>query len=201
MKLTEAKLKQMILESIKKDYSRFFKSGVPTPDEKLRSELGDETFDKIQAADPEQSEIFKQSYDPNYPRDIKQESFEDLLKPFGFKKVHSDLRSQMGVPKRIKAYDAYISDPNKTDRLYADYRILTDATHPDEPYISYRISLWSEREKENVWEVRSFKHKSNQFPNKIIDLEIESDEGDKAVESLIVLKEKEDILEALEELT
>ena len=199
MKLTEAKLKQMILEAIKN--KRFQDFGIPTPDEKLRSKLGDEMFDKIQSVNPEQSEIFKQSYDPNYPSMIKQESFEALLKPFGFKEVASRLRPQMGVPKRIKAYDAYISDPNEADRFYIDYRVLSDDLFPDEPYIRYRASLWSDREKDNVWEVaKVFGHRSIEFPYEIIDLEIESDEGDRAVESIILAKEKENILAALEEL-
>ena len=197
MKLTEAKLKQMILEAIKnKNFQDF---GIPTPDDKLRSELGDEMFDKIQAADPEQSQIFKQSFDANYPSRAKQKTFEDLLRPFGFKEVASKLVSQRGVPKRIKAYDAYISDPNDSDRLYVDYRVLSDDLFPDEPYIRYRVELWSEKEKDNVWEAApSFGHKSIEFPYKIIDLEIESDEGDRAVESIILAKEKAAILKALE---
>lgn len=83
MKLTEAKLKQMILEAIKNSKLQDF--GILTPDEKLRAELGDEMFDKIQALDPEQSAVFKQTFDPNYPEAIKQESIEDILKSYGFK--------------------------------------------------------------------------------------------------------------------
>jgi len=199
VKLTEAKLKQMILEAMKSKGLQDF--GIPTPDEKLRSKLGDEMFDKIQAADPEQSEIFKQSFDPNYPSRVKQETFEDLLKPFGFKEAASKLVSQSGVPKRIKAYDAYITDPNDSDRLYVDYRVLSDDLFPDEPYIRYRVALWSEKEKDNVWESpRGFGHRSIEFPHNIIDLEIESDEGDRAVESIILAKEKENILAAIKEL-
>ena len=82
MKLTEAKLKQMIMEALKNSSIRSF--GIPTPDEKLRADLGDDMFDKIQSVDPEQSEVFKQSLDPNYPSSIKQESFEDLLGPLGW---------------------------------------------------------------------------------------------------------------------
>ena len=82
MKLTEAKLKQMILEALKS--SKFQDFGISTPDEKLRSELGDEMFDKIQAADPEQAEIFKQSFDPDYPREINRESFISFMESHGF---------------------------------------------------------------------------------------------------------------------
>ena len=45
MNLTEAKLKQMILEALKNSSPRSF--GIPTPDEKLRSDLGGDLFDKI----------------------------------------------------------------------------------------------------------------------------------------------------------
>ena len=186
----------MILEAIKnKNFQDF---GIPTPDDKLRSELGDEMFDKIQAADPEQAEIFKQSFDPNYPRGIKQESFEDLLKPFGFKQVHSRLRSHLGDPKRTKTYDAYISNPDKADRFYIDYKVLKVHGRAS---IKYRASLWSEKLKDNVWEVKTrFGYESIRLPYKIIDLEIESDEGDRAVESIILAKEKAAILKALEKL-
>ena len=82
MKLTEAKLKQMILEAIKN--SKFQDFGIPTPDEKLRSDLGDSNFDKIQSLDPDQSLVMKQSFDDSYPSPIKQESIEDILKSYGF---------------------------------------------------------------------------------------------------------------------
>ena len=49
MKLTEAKLKQMILEAIKNKRMQDF--DIPTPDDKLKSDLGDQTFDKIQSLD------------------------------------------------------------------------------------------------------------------------------------------------------
>ena len=47
MKLTEAKLKQMISEALKS--SKFQDFDVLTPDEKLRSDLGDSNFEKIQS--------------------------------------------------------------------------------------------------------------------------------------------------------
>ena len=42
MKLTEAKLKQMILEALKS--SKFQDFVIPTPDEKLKADLGDEMY-------------------------------------------------------------------------------------------------------------------------------------------------------------
>lgn len=82
MKLTEAKLKQMILEALKKKGLQDF--GIPTPDEKLKADLGDEMYGKIQSLDKNQADMMKQSFDPDYPRDIKQESINDVLEPLGF---------------------------------------------------------------------------------------------------------------------
>ena len=77
MKLTEAKLKQMIFEAITKkpDATGSVDFVIPTPDEKLRADLGDETYGKIQSVDPEHADIMRQSFDPNYPRSIERESF------------------------------------------------------------------------------------------------------------------------------
>ena len=106
MKLTEAKLKQMILEAIKnKNFQDF---GISTPDEELRSKLGDEMFDKIQRLDPEQAGTMKQSFDPNYPRDIEQESFISFMESYGFKfdfePGYSDFHEYDGFHVLRKAY-------------------------------------------------------------------------------------------------
>tara|TARA_R100001509_G_scaffold160832_1_gene129128 strand:+ start:63 stop:674 length:612 start_codon:yes stop_codon:yes gene_type:complete len=203
MKLTEAKLKQMIVEAIKKkrDGTRFVDFGIPTPDEKLRAELGDETFDKIQSLDKNQADIMKQSFDPNYPRDIKQESFEELLKPFGFKKVYSELLpDHRSDPKRIKTYDAYISDPKslRADRFRIEYKVFKVYGRAS---IKYKASLWSEKSGNYILQLKTrFGYKSIDFSYKFFDHEIESDEGDRTVESIILAKEKENILAALEKL-
>ena len=89
MKLTEAKLKQMIIEALKSKNMQDF--GVPTPDEKLRSELGDETYGKIQSLDKEQADIMKQSFDSNYPRDLKQETIQSFMESYGYDLEIQDL--------------------------------------------------------------------------------------------------------------
>ena len=82
MELTEAKLKQMILEAFRTRYN--LDSGIPTPDEKLRSDLGDETYEKIQSLDKDQADIMKQSLDPNYPRESNRTGFDEFLEEYGF---------------------------------------------------------------------------------------------------------------------
>ena len=82
MKLTEAKLKQMIVEAIKD--RRFQDFGIPTPDEKLKADLGDEMYGKIQSLDKDQADLMKQSFDPDYPRDISKESFISFMESHGF---------------------------------------------------------------------------------------------------------------------
>ena len=110
MNLTEAKLKQMILEALKNSSPRSF--GIPTPDEKLRSDLGDEMFDKIQSLDPEQADIMKQSFDPNYPRDIEQKSLNAIFEELGFNFVEF----KYNAPTRHDRYNHrtwYKGSPNK----------------------------------------------------------------------------------------
>jgi len=83
MKLTEAKLKQMIVEAIKD--KRFQDFGVLTPDEKLKARLGDEKYAKIQSLDKDSADIIRQSFDPDYPREINRESFISFMESHGFK--------------------------------------------------------------------------------------------------------------------
>ena len=96
MKLTEAKLKQMILEALRKSYdgTPFVDFGIPTPDDELRAKLGDENFDKIQSLDKNQADMMKQAFDPNYPRDSKQETIEDFME-------------SIGLPLEFEEYDFY----------------------------------------------------------------------------------------------
>ena len=81
MKLTEAKLKEMILEALKDSSFRSF--GIPTPDEKLRSQIGDAKFDKLQslASNPDyadQASMLKQGLDDTYPSALEQEKINDI---------------------------------------------------------------------------------------------------------------------------
>ena len=88
MKLTEAKLKQMILEALKAKYDArdltWVDDNIPTPDQNLRAKLGDEKYEKIQSLDPDQALIMKQSLDDTYPHRIKQETIESFMKSHGF---------------------------------------------------------------------------------------------------------------------
>lgn len=88
MKLTEAKLKQMILEALRTKYDArnltWVDDNIPTPDQKLRAKLGDEKYEKIQSLDPEQALIMKQSLDDMYPHRNKQETIESFMESHGF---------------------------------------------------------------------------------------------------------------------
>ena len=194
MKLTEAKLKQMILEALKN--SKFQDFGIPTPDEKLRTDLGDEMFDKIQSVDPEQSEIFKQSFDPNYPSRVKQESFEELLTSFGFKSVVSKTITDRKNPIRVKAFDSFKFNPTFSDRFYVSYSFVVDDYFPINPqnFLEYRIELWDQSIKDNSFQRL---HKSIIVPD-MFEIDLTTEEGDQTAMSLILAKEKDAIVAALE---
>ena len=128
----------MILEAFKSTYHMDF--GIPTPDEKLRSELGDETYGKIQSLDKEQADIMKQSFDPNYPRDLKYETIQSFMESHGF-----DLEIQevepAGSPTDIFMNEIYIhSDSSRNSAFSIDYRIKTYASLPNKKYIYYNYS-------------------------------------------------------------
>jgi len=88
MKLTEKKLKQMIVEALRKKYDgrdlTWVDDNIPTPDEKLRAKLGDEKYKKIQSLDKNQALIMKQALDDTYPHRNKQETIESFMESHGF---------------------------------------------------------------------------------------------------------------------
>ena len=91
----------------------------------LKAKLGDEMFDKIQAQDPDQAEILKQSFDPNYPRNIKQESLDAILEPAGFKLEVFNYK----LPVLHKGYNSRTwskKDPVnfKSLEFYTEYNVL-----------------------------------------------------------------------------
>ena len=141
MILTEAKLKQMILEALKK--SSFQNFGIPTPDEKLKSKLGDENFDKIQSLDKNQADVMKQTFDPNYPRDLKKETIQSFMESLGY-----DLEIQeveyIGRPDDIFMNELYL--PDDTSKVFSiDYSIKTFDSLPNKKYIYFNYSYTNNR--------------------------------------------------------
>ena len=144
MKLTEAKLKQMILEALKKSSFRSF--GVPTPDEKLKSKLGDENFDKIQSLDKNQADVMKQTFDPDYPRALKRETIQSFMESLGY-----DLEIQeveyIGRPDDIYMNELYFdsSAPAASKIFSIDYSIKTFDSLPNKKYIYYNYNYTNNR--------------------------------------------------------
>ena len=124
MKLTETKLKQMIVEALKKKYdgTPFVDFGIPTADEKLRSKLGDETFDKIQSLDKEQADVMKQTFDPNYPRDLKYETIQSFMESNGFDLEMEEVEEY--GPVKLHKHEYYMN--HSTGETFSiDYSIKT----------------------------------------------------------------------------
>jgi len=149
MKLTEAKLKQMILEALKN--SRFQDFGIPTPDEKLRGQIGDANFDKIQslASNPDhadQASMLKQGLDDTYPSDLKQETIQSFMESNGF-----DLEIQeveyIGRPDDIFMNELYFdsSAPAASKIFSIDYSIKTFDSLPNKKYIYYNYNYTNNR--------------------------------------------------------
>ena len=91
MKLTEAKLKQMILEALRAKYDgtglTWVDDNIPDPDQKLRATLGDEKWNKIRSLEktnPDQALMIKQGIDDMYPRRTKLETIQSFMESHGF---------------------------------------------------------------------------------------------------------------------
>jgi len=214
MKLTEAKLKQMILEAIKNKRSQDF--GVPTPDEKLRSDLGDEMFDKIQGADPEQSEMFKQSFDPNYPREIPQESLDEFLAKHGFVPEPTYNRSpdsyyKVYKSKKYHPYKVYVYYIAEENPIYGE---LTDDDFMNSDFLP-KLSIVGRQPKKIRYNF-SFSNRRTRFSKEfnslveeqgiidlyeVFDFDLKNKQDREDIESIILGRVKGNIIKALEELT
>jgi len=189
--LTEAKLKQMILEAIKNSSIRSF--GIPTPDEKLRSQLGDSNFDKIQGFDPEQAEVMKQSYDPNYPEKIRQESLTEMIEAAGFKLY--DVSKYTKAPTMHARYNNRIWEkgPQNTvgsSSLKVQYNVNDD-------FLRYSVRLFT-KGKYGSKTSKSIAYGKVSIPP-MFELSLETEQDLRAADTIMLSKEKQAIEEALEQ--
>lgn len=196
MKLTEAKLKQMILEAIRnKNFQDF---GIPTPDDNLRSQLGDEMYDKIQSLDPEQGEIMKQSFDPDYPMSVNQESLDKMLKDAGF--TPYSVGKYTSAPTMHDKYNSRSWTRGKpfamgSSEFKTTYSIFEDSSNGTE-ILSYSIQMSKRVRYANRYlEVARAKIT---IPS-MFDLNLKTKEGLSQADSIILSREKQAIEEALEE--
>ena len=196
VKLTEAKLKQMILEALEKKYdgTRFVDFGILTPDEKLKAELGDETYEKIQSLDKNQRDIMKQSFDPNYPRDINYETIQSFMESLGY-----DLEIQeveyIGRPNDIFMNELYIHSGDGSKVFSIDYGIKTYASLPNKKFIYFNYQYSNPRG------TTTFKNGSIELRD-MVDLDMGSyydpnEEDIKSMSTYIILKIKDDIKEMI----
>tara|TARA_R100001224_G_scaffold5277_1_gene2985 strand:- start:161 stop:799 length:639 start_codon:yes stop_codon:yes gene_type:complete len=212
MKLTETKLKQMILEALKNSSFRSF--GIPTPDEKLRSQIGDANFDKIQslASNPDyadQASMLKQGLDDTYPSELEQEKINDILEPLGFTEFKPGF---MDDHKSIhKVFDLGEYGSTRYDVRFS-FRIAsgTHATTDFEDFKRHRKSIRYDIriEKKNPTffgqplDIEELLRKSEYMktPN-MFTVDLTNKQEREQIETLIIKKEKAAILKALEELT
>jgi len=193
MKLTEAKLKQMILEALKKKYdgTRFVDFGIPTPDEKLRSKLGDENFDKIQSLDKDQADVMKQSFDPNYPRDIKYETIQSFMESNGFDLEMEEVEEY--GPVKLHKHEWYMN--HSTGETFSiDYSLKSYENNlPDKKYIyfNYEYVDWGSRR-------QSTRENGSIEINNMLDLDMGSyydpnEEDIKSMSTYIIIRIKNDL--------
>ena len=202
----------MILEALKS--SKFQDFGLLTPDEKLKADLGDETYGKIQSLDKDQADIMKQSFDPDYPRDIKQESINDVLEPLGLKEFHpGEFGNRDNVSKVFRTGDSSSLVPYGAIRYeatldfgYGKYYTKSFEEYKENPYsIRYVLEIKKltprGRPTFNIDEEILLQRTEQIRMPKLFTIDMTDEQDREIAESLIVKKEKAAILKALEELT
>jgi len=212
MKLTEAKLKKMILEALKNSSFRSF--GIPTPDEKLRSQIGDANFDKIQslASNPDhadQASMLKQGLDDTYPSEIKQEKINDILEPLGFtefKPGFMDDKKSIYKTFDLGEYGSTRYEVRFSFSIASGTRATTDFEDFKRHRKSIRYDILIEKKTPTFFgqpiEIEELLRKTEYMktPN-MFAVDLTNKQEKEGIETLIVKKEKAAILKALEELT
>lgn len=189
--LTETKLKKMILEALKN--SKFQGFGVPTPDEKLRSDLGDEMFDKIQGLDPEQADVMKQTFDPDYPRDIEQESLNAIIEAAGFK--FYDVSKYTKAPTMHARYNARVWEKGRqnaagSSSLEVKYNLLNSS-------LRYSVRIYT-RSKYGSNTMKSIADGRVSIPP-MFELSLKTEQDLRDADAIVLSKEKQAIEQALEQ--
>ena len=186
MKLTETKLKQMITEALKnKNFQDF---GVPTPDDELRAKLGDETYGKIQSLDKNQADMMKQTFDPNYPRDLSRETFASLLEPYGFKLFREKTIINNGYQGTYK-FETY---KRGLITFYVRYKSIY-SRRDKKSYIEYIIEIWDEAIADTHIKERGYIEIPDMF-----ELDVRNDEDAQTMVSLIINRTGDQIIKAIE---
>ena len=207
----------MILEALKS--SKFQDFGFPTPDEKLRSEIGDVNFEKIQtlASDPdhaEQAKMLKQGFDDTYPSELKQENINDVLEPLGFKEFHpGEFGNRDNVSKVFRTGDSSSLVPYGAikyeatlDFGYGKFYTKSFEEYKKNPYsIRYVLEIRKLTPKGrptfNIDQEILLKKAGQIRMPKLFTIDMTDEQDRETAESLIVKEEKTAILKALEELT
>tara|TARA_R100000030_G_scaffold98492_1_gene88509 strand:+ start:442 stop:1023 length:582 start_codon:yes stop_codon:yes gene_type:complete len=177
VKLTEAKLKQMIAEALKSKNLQDF--GIPTPDEKLKADLGSETYGKIQSLDKTQADIMKQSFDSNYPRETSSETLKSFLESYGFKFLPGGINTMYNGVYNTMYF--YRNDGSTMETIDFSYKIINDEKGQKIQYDIYFEEAVSDYE---------FQHRGYIKVPDMFEFDIESEEDAETISSLVLMKER-----------
>ena len=195
MKLTEAKLKQMILEALKKSSFRSF--GVPTPDEKLKADYGDEIYGKIQSLDKNQADVMKQSLDSNYPWTIEQESLYEILESAGFKLYNvGDYTKAPTMHHNYSSRTWFKGRPFSTGSIQLQVEYAIYESESGTKMIRYNVIHQKKTRYGNTWNLAA--RDKIKIPS-MFELSLKTKEGLNQADAILLSREKQSIEEALEQ--
>jgi len=205
--LTEAKLKHMILEAIKN--KRFQDFGLPTPDEQVRAAVGsDELYSRIQTLDKDQADIMKQSFNPEYPREIPRESLDEFFAkyeffPDSFYEQDRDSNFKVYKSKKYRFYRVFVFYIAEENPIYAPLYDPDDEYSDIEPGLSV-IGREPKKIRYNFGFAKGFDYLAQEQGNielgQLFDFDLQDEEDREDIESIILGRIKDKFIEAIESL-
>ena len=186
MKLTEAKLKQMIAEALKNKSLQDLESPTQMKNSGQNSETN--CLTKFKVSTPEQAEMFNQSFDSDYPRSLKRETFASLLEPYGFKQKLNRTVLDNGYMGSYK-FETY---ERESKTFYVRYKPIY-SRRDKKSYIEYVIEIADYGARSAVFRDRGDIEISDMF-----ELDVRNDEDVQTIVSLIINKTGEQIIKAIE---
>lgn len=195
MKLTEAKLKEIIKEELEAvlDESQLLDRYLKGKEEEFRQHLRDMGKDPDEVIDtlgPEQANVMRRTLVSNYPRSIKQESLDDILIPAGFKRdVYKYNRPVLHKRHSVRTWSKKPSVNYDSIKFYTEYNILNGLLR----YTVRMTGKWK-MARQNITIARG----EINIP-KFFEISLETEEKIRDADARVLSREKEAIEKALEQ--
>ena len=136
-------------------------------------------YGKIQSLDKDQADIMRQSFDPNYPQELKSKTLRSFMESHGFKFLPGGITTMYNGVYNTMYF--YRNDGSTMETLEFSYKIINDEKGRDIQYDIYFEEAVSDYE---------FQHRGYIKVPDMFEFDIESEEDAETISSLVLSKER-----------